>query len=120
MAVLHEVGEARLGDIPQTAGRWLGESAKDRAEDRAVCDLLEPLGEPEYRELWQEFAAGASREARLVRAADKLEMMIQAWEYEQAGVHTLEEFFANPANRPYFEEFPVVGKIAAALAQSRR
>lgn len=119
MAVLHELGEARLGDIPYTAGRWLGESVKDQAEDRAVRDLLAPLGDPGYEALWREFSAGTTREARLVRAADKLEMIIQAWEYEQSGVRTLDEFFTNPANRPYFEEFPVIEEIAAALAARR-
>ena len=119
MAILHEIGEARLGDIPQTAGRWLGEGAKARAEDRAVRDMLEPLGDRTYEALWHEFAEGVSREARLVKAADKLEMIIQAWEYEQAGARTLQEFFSNPENRPHFEEFPLVQAIADSLAERR-
>ncbi|MBN1837279.1 MAG: HD family hydrolase [Spirochaetales bacterium] len=119
MAVLHELGEARLGDIPYTAGRWLGESAKEQAEERAVCDLLAPLQDPRQEALWREFSGGSTREARLVRAADKLEMMIQAWEYEQAGARTLQEFFANPANRPHFEEFPLVQEIASLLEARR-
>ena len=121
LAVLHELGEARLGDIPFTAGRWLGEAAKEQAEDRAVRDLLAPLEGPEegYAASWQEFCAATTREARLVRAVDKLEMIIQAWEYEQSGVRNLDEFFSNPANRPFFDEFPVVGEIVGLLERRR-
>jgi putative hydrolase of HD superfamily len=117
MAVLHEIGEARLGDIPYTAARWLGESGKKGAENKAVREQLSPVDDPSgrYAALWEEFAAGLSREARLVQAADKLEMIIQAAEYELSGARTLDEFFSNPANRPFFEEFPLVRRIAELL-----
>jgi putative hydrolase of HD superfamily len=82
--------------------------------------MVAPLDDPEYETLWEEFCAGSTREARLVLAADKLEMIIQAWEYECTGVRTLEEFFSNPANRPNFEEFPVIEAIAAAVIARRR
>ena len=122
MAILHEIGESRLGDIPFTAGRWLGPGLKDAAESRAVHDLLAPLAalSGDYEALWEEFSAAETREARLVRAADKLEMLIQALEYERAGAATLDEFFSNPENRPYFREFPVIVEIVELLEARRR
>jgi putative hydrolase of HD superfamily len=121
MALLHEIGEARLGDIPSTAGRWLGPSVKEEAEDRAVHDMLAPLADlaADYEALWEEFSAGRSREARLVRAADKLEMIIQAFEYERDGSASLGEFFANPGNRPFFDEFPAIAEIVGLLEARR-
>jgi putative hydrolase of HD superfamily len=121
MAVLHEIGEARLGDIPFTAGRWLGESVKETAEGRAVRDLLAPLAElrGDYEALWEEFSAGSTREARLVLAADKLEMIIQAFEYERSGARTLDEFFSSSANRPFFEEFPVIREMMELVEAER-
>jgi 5'-deoxynucleotidase YfbR-like HD superfamily hydrolase len=38
-----------------------------------------------FQDAWDEFTAGASPEARLVRDADKLEMVLQAMEYEKLG-----------------------------------
>ncbi|MDX9833340.1 MAG: HD domain-containing protein, partial [Anaerolineae bacterium] len=45
------------------------------------------------RALWQEFEDRASPEGRLVRDADKLEMMVQCLRYEQAGSRGLDEFW---------------------------
>ena len=47
-----------------------------------------------YFELWREYAAASSPEARLVRDADKLEMVHQALHYARRGHRTLDEFWA--------------------------
>jgi putative hydrolase of HD superfamily len=46
-----------------------------------------------WKALWQEFEDHSSVEGRLVRDADKLEMMVQCLRYEQAGCKGLEEFW---------------------------
>ena len=47
---------------------------------------------------WQEAEAGASLEARIVKAADKLQMMIKAHVYERQQRGQLDEFWQNPKN----------------------
>jgi putative hydrolase of HD superfamily len=121
MALLHDLAESEIGDIPMTALSYLGEQNKRDAESRAIEGLTSPLGKTgeSYREIWDEFEAGQSLEARLVRAADKLEMLIQALEYEAVGYRCLNEFWRNEANRPFFEEFPVISEIVALLERDR-
>ena len=84
MAVLHELGEAKLGDIPKIAERYLPPGAKDAAEDQIVAEFMEPLGGvgDNYLTLFREFQEGRTLEARLVRSADKLQMMLKVLRYE--------------------------------------
>ncbi len=121
MAQLHEIGESIVGDIPQSADSPLSADLKRQAESAAVERLTAPLGRvgEEYRRLWEEFEAAVTVEARLVRAADKLEMLIQAREYEQVGFRCLEEFWAHAANRRHFDDFPLVAEILSLLEGER-
>jgi putative hydrolase of HD superfamily len=94
MAVLHDLAEVRLTDLPVRATNLVSASAKRRAAVSAMADLLAPLPDaPRFCALWQEFEDQASPEGRLVRDADKLEMMIQCLRYEQAGSRGLDEFW---------------------------
>ena len=94
MALLHDLAEARLTDLPASAARLIPEEVKSRAEAQALAGMLAPLpGEARLRALWQEFEDRASPEGRLVRDADKLEMMVQCLRYEQAGSRGLDEFW---------------------------
>ena len=94
MAVLHELPESRLTDLPLSAVNLLGRDAKYRAEDHAWDDLLPADGRlDEWQMLWREFEAGRSPEAKLTRAADRLELLVQAYEYERSGRRNLDEFW---------------------------
>lgn len=121
IAQIHEIGEAIIGDIPQSMDSPLSADLKQQAERAAVQRLTGPLGSvgAEYHRLWEEFEAAGTVEARLVRAADKLEMLIQAREYEQIGFRCLEEFWAHAANRRHFEDFPLVAEILAIIESER-
>ena len=91
IALLHDVGEARITDVPKTAQYYLD---KGRAEKKAVMELLLTSPRPrEYFKLWREYEEELSTEGRLVKFADRLEMLIQAYEYEKAGFRDLDEFW---------------------------
>jgi len=117
IAILHEVAEARVGDIPYPAQRYLPENAKDEAEAAAARDLLEPLGAlgDRYYDLWDEFEQRATPESLVVRVADKLEMLVQAWEYERAGASDLDNFWKNAWNTRDFDAFPLAGELIDEL-----
>lgn len=94
MGLLHDLAEVRLTDLPVSAVRLLPPQVKSRAEASAVTDLLAPLPEASrFKALWLESQDSTSPEGRLVRDADKLEMMVQCLRYEQAGACGLEEFW---------------------------
>jgi len=105
MALLHDLAEVRLTDLPVSAVRLIPPEVKSQAEAAAVSDLLAPLpAAGQLAALWQAFEDGSSPEGRLVRDADKLEMMVQCLRYEQAGCRGLDEFWqAMDGRRWYYD-----------------
>jgi putative hydrolases of HD superfamily len=102
MAVLHDLAEVRLTDLPSTAVRLIPKEVKSQAEAAAMADLLAPLPQTAHLgTLWHEFEDQTSPEGRLVRDADKLEMMVQCLRYEQAGSRGLEEFWQVMDRHPW-------------------
>lgn len=84
MAVLHDLAEAMILDMDQEVLKEIGYERKREMEHAAEGMLLEELPEDlklKYRRLLDELHEGKSLEARIVKASDKLEMMIQALEY---------------------------------------
>ncbi len=120
MALLHELGETKLSDIPKIAESYLPPGAKDDAERRIAAELLEPLGArgAACLALVVEFQAGATVEAKLVRAADKLHMMMKALRYELDGNRGVAEFWSYEPNFPDYG-LPLVRELFAALRARR-
>ena len=95
LAVVHDLAESLMGDLPASASALLGRAVKHAAEARAMEAMVEGLPHGEaYRALWAEYSAGESPEARLVKDADTLDMLLQALLYEEAGQRNLGEFWA--------------------------
>ncbi len=117
IAILHEIAECRVGDIPFPAQKYLPDGVKEEAEAAAARDLLGPLGTlgERYYELWDEFERRETPESRVVRVADKLEMLVQAWEYERAGAADLDNFWENAWNVRDFDAFPLAGELMDEL-----
>ena len=119
MALLHDLAEVRLTDLPITASRLLPEGAKRFAEEAAVGALLAPLPSSGWlRELWLEFEDKTSAEGRLVRDVDKLEMMVQCLAYEQAGSRGLDEYWQGMSSRTW--HFELCAQVYEALRAIRR
>jgi putative hydrolase of HD superfamily len=93
IALVHDLAESAITDLPHKATRYLGKDAKYRAEEQALQDIAGDLGSERLLPLWQAYTNADGPEARLVRDADKLEMVHQALVYELAGQCTLEEFW---------------------------
>lgn len=78
MCIIHDLGEAIHGDIP--APQQSATEGKAEQERRDLLDLLTPLP-PRHQEeitaLWDEYEAAATPEARLAKALDKLETLLQ-------------------------------------------
>jgi len=95
LALIHDLPEAILGDIPAPAGEYLPSDAKERAEGSVLATLLEGLPQlRDWRTWWREYEEQTTVEARLVRDADQLDLLLQAFVYEQTtGNRWLEEFW---------------------------
>ena len=98
---VHDLAEAIVGDIVPTQFSGVSEADKNAQEAHAMQTIgtqhlraHSSLG-LEVTSLWQEYAAGATLEARFVKQLDKVEMLIQAFEYEvEQPVLQLDGFFS--------------------------
>jgi len=95
MALLHDWAEARIGDMPKTATHYFGNEQRKRAESAAFDDIVEELaaGGELYRELFKDYEDRTSLEARLVKAADVIDLLVEVLALERAGVIGLDEFW---------------------------
>jgi putative hydrolase of HD superfamily len=95
MALLHDWAEARIGDLPKTATNYFGAEVRKRTETAAFADIANGSdnGATLYRELYEEYEQRASVESRLVKAADVIDLLVQALALERAGARGLDEFW---------------------------
>ena len=83
ICVIHDLGEAIGGDVPapeQARAHAEGRGAKAGQERRDLLELLAPLPgavREEITALWDEYEAAATPEAKLAKALDKLETILQ-------------------------------------------
>jgi putative hydrolase of HD superfamily len=90
ICLIHDLGEAISGDVPaptQKAGTH--KAGQERVDLLALTDSLPAALQREILELWDEYEAAGSPEAKLAKGLDKLETILQ---------HTQGK---NPANFDY-------------------
>ncbi|KAH8500879.1 hypothetical protein Peur_042661 [Populus x canadensis] len=118
IAIVHDIAEAIVGDITPSDG--VPKQEKSRMEQAALNEMCKVLGggmrAEEIKELWAEYENNASLEANLVKDFDKVEMILQALEYEMEHGKVLDEFFLSTAGKFQTE----IGKSWAAEIASRR
>ena len=97
MALIHDLSEARIMDIPMPYADAYMSEAKNHAEQAILEDLLAGFP-PHLAELHAEFNAAETPEARLLRGLDKAQMMVKIINYEKEHRGNLAEFWTNPKN----------------------
>lgn len=114
LALVHDLAEARFGDLPRTAAKYLPAGAKARAERQAFAELLAPLADDSVA-LLDEYQSRSTVEARFVAVCDKLQILLKATVYQRWGAGDLDEFFSD------LEAFDVGGfEPVAALVEELR
>ncbi|KAL8224333.1 hypothetical protein R6Q57_019808 [Mikania cordata] len=120
IAIVHDIAEAIVGDITPSDG--VPKVEKMRLEQAALNEMCNVLGggmrvtSEEIQELWREYEDNTSLEANLVKDFDKVEMILQALEYENEHDRVLDEFFLSTAGKFQTE----IGKSWAAEIIARR
>lgn len=117
LALVHDLAEVRIGDLPRPAAGYFPPGAKARAEAAAAEDLLAPFG-AEAGAAFAEYQAGTSLEARFVKACDALQMMLKVAVYERQGNGDLEDFWQH-AETLDGDGFEPVAELLAAIKAAR-
>ena len=115
MALIHDLGEVVIGDIKWEEGREViaSQEIKHQDEEKAIEKIFKDNPSfQEYVQLWKEFNDQKTPEAKLVKEFDKLEMVVQAGEYQNDGYprENFDQFWENGAKylengklRDYFQ-----------------
>ncbi|MCX8064175.1 MAG: HD domain-containing protein, partial [Candidatus Hydrogenedentes bacterium] len=97
MALIHDLPEAKMMDLPMPIVQEYIPEAKLTAEVAVFKEIAKELPE-KLIQIYEEFHNCSSSEAKLVRGLDKVQMMIKVVCYEREHRGNLEEFWENPNN----------------------
>lgn len=99
MAILHDLGEVITGDIVTERYDIIDlkkRDEKERKEKEGIREIFEKIGlSNEYVKIFEEMIGRTTKEAKVFSQFDKLEMALQALEYEEEQGKNLEEFFTS-------------------------
>ena len=92
MCLLHDLHESICGDLILDYGKYshkfggLSRKEKEKREKKAFEELTQILGQADAKEfslLWKEFEEQKTKEAKIAKELDILEMVLQAAEYQK-------------------------------------
>jgi putative hydrolases of HD superfamily len=109
LALIHDLEEAITGDLtPADKNRLRSKKVRSlRKAARTQISTMIPIAQRvRYVRMWRDLETGRTREARLVKDLDKLEMLLQARRYARLGVprRQLEKFYRSALSRITDEE----------------
>ena len=115
ICIVHDLGEAIGGDVPAPEQAARG-TAKADDERRDLLRLVEPLPagtRDEIVALWDEYEAARTPEARLAKALDKLETILQ--HTQGANPPGFDYRFNLGYGRAYTGDHPLLAEVRALL-----
>lgn len=97
MSLLHDLGELVTGDIITERGGILDinkRDEKEKEEEKGIKEIFDKTGVGDgYADIFEELLERVTPEAKVFWEFDKLEMALQALEYEKEQGKNLDEFF---------------------------
>lgn len=119
MLLLHDLGESLIGDVVTDGGAVdlpnLDQKLRDERE--ALSTVLVTINAEGYLDIFEEFTANETPEAQLANQLDKLEMAVQAREYEMAHGVDLSEFYVSAERRI---KHPAISQLLAQTIEFGR
>ena len=106
-AIIHDIGESVIGDLPYRADSGPESGDKDLEEKEAVEEIAENLDKT-IKGLYKDYSKRESEEAKFVKDMDLIDMVLQALKYEsenryegnpETSYENLDEFFETSRDR---------------------
>lgn len=120
MAILHDLGEVITGDVVWSRGSVIDmrkKAEKEELEKKGIGKIFKLIERSNnYVGLFEEMIGRKTQEAKIFWQLDKLEMAIQAMEYEKNHDKKIEEFFINADLQIYS---PLLRKIFKEVVKQR-
>ena len=116
MALLHDLAEAEMGDITPMMKQENHLEQENQTMKRILSRFDEPLRQL-YWEAWLEYQRRESPESVLVHDADKIDMVLQAYEYQQRSPNSRLDRFWHAKVSP--ERKKIVEKIKELKVRER-
>ncbi|XP_015185271.1 PREDICTED: HD domain-containing protein 2 [Polistes dominula] len=118
MTLIHDLAECIVGDITPYCG--VTPEEKHKREDVAMEEICQLLGDkgPTILQMFREYERQESPEAQYVKDLDRLDLIMQAYEYEKRDniPGQLQEFFTSSVDKI---KNPFVNKIATEIIIER-
>lgn len=122
MAILHDLGEVITGDIVTERHEFIDikkRDLKEKDEKEGIREIFGKIGEEEeYVKIFEEMIERVTPEAKAFWQFDKLEMALQAHEYEEEQGKDLEEFFTSVGL--FHVKDPLIKEIFEGLIKTRK
>lgn len=111
--------------LSKTGTSYFGSEVRKRAETAAFADVVRGAGGADslYREIYDDYEQRSSFEARLVKAADVIDLLVQVLALERAGARGLEELWGVVEATDFDLEGPaqeILNELFGELLAARR
>lgn len=115
IALLHDIGESLLTDLPWPVKKFIGKDAIADGEARAVDEVL-ANAPPTWREAVGAYEDADTLEARIVKASDRIQMLAKSLQYHSQRRGDVRRFWDESRN---FEDFgiPLVRAVIDRLRE---
>ena len=114
IALLHDLSEAVLTDIPSPAKKRLGSAHVRETEAKLTHEILENMPDSWHRAVDQ-YIDQTTLEAKLVKAADRIQMLAKSCQYRWQNRGNTERFWNGPQRMDKMP--PVVNEIIERLEE---
>lgn len=100
LGLFHDVSETRVGDVPLVGKPYVRPASPEAVIADQTARLAVPVA-THFRGVVSEFEEGATPESQCARDADRLDLLLQAREYQAAGNVHMTRFIESSTRAPF-------------------